>query len=194
MRDCYTDLMQESDEEIKDRNKRVETLDETAFLAYLMAEYKRADLKDFALFHAPKNSEGSRGWDEVLCSVWINGKLEMDSVEYGLDETHRELRTMLPKLEAMLMDDCSMGFSIEDFRGVIFVAASPSVSTRGLKKRVGNHYTTLYMPPWSLDEQSWRVNFLKSSVTSWKKIIPTWEELHATCSKRASPRRKCRTR
>jgi hypothetical protein len=29
MRDYYTDLMQEIDEEIKDRNKRVETLDES---------------------------------------------------------------------------------------------------------------------------------------------------------------------
>jgi hypothetical protein len=173
LRDCYTDLMQEINDENEKRNKRIDSgggrtllleirgsagIGKSAFLAYLMAVMKRSGLKDFALFHAPKvGSEGSGRVNEMLCSVWIDGKLEMDSVLYDLSETRRKLQTLVPKLEAMSMDGCSMGFSIEDFVGVIFVAASPSVSTENLQKALGNNYTTLYMPPWSLDESPpWR--------------------------------------
>jgi hypothetical protein len=182
LRDSYTDLMQEINDEIEKRNKKIDSGDgrtllleirgsagigKSAFLAYLMAGMKRSGLKDFALFHAPK---GSRRVNEVLCSVWIDGKLEMDSDIYGVSKTQVKLQTLVPKLEAMFMDDFSMGFSIEDFDGVIFVAASPSVSTKALGIIFLLHYTCRLGRS---TRQSWRVIFSKSSVTSWKRTIPT---------------------
>ena len=39
------------------------------------------------------------------------------------------------------MDGCSTTISIDDFSGMIYVAASPSVSTENLRKALGNHFT-----------------------------------------------------
>jgi len=163
LRDCYNDLLLEIDQEntVAEGDETASLLIEirgsagigkSAFLALLMAEQKISGLKDFALFHAPKADEVSKGLNEVLCCVWIDGELKMDGMPYGWTDTRRELQSLVPKLEAIFMDGCSMGFSIEDFSGMIYVAASPSVSTKNLRKALGNHYTKLYMPPWSLDE------------------------------------------
>jgi hypothetical protein len=108
-----------------------------------------------------------------MCSVWIDGELKMDGEEYGWEDTRRKLKEHVPRLNVMFMDDCSMDFSTEDFSGVIYVAASPSVSTENLKKALGHHYTKLYMPPWSLKESIAAGDYSESRVTSWRQTMAT---------------------
>jgi hypothetical protein len=131
-----------------------------------MARQRKIGLKDFALFHAPKDAAGSvtTALHQVLCSVWIDGELKMDGEEYGWERTQRELEKHVPNLQAMYMDGCSMNFSTQDFSGMLYVAASPSVSTENLKKARGYRYTKLYMPPWSLNESIAAGDFLKFKI------------------------------
>jgi hypothetical protein len=57
-----------------------------------------------------------------------------------------------------------VNFSTQDFSGMLYVAASPSVSTENLKKARGHRYTKLYMPPWSLNESIAAGDFLKVKI------------------------------
>jgi hypothetical protein len=160
-----------------------------------MAGMRKSGLKNFALFHAPKvGSERSGGVNEVLCSVWIDGELKMDGEEYGLENIHHVLEKKLRELEAMFMDGCSMGFSIEEFDGVIVLAASPSVCTENLQKALGNNYTTLYMPPWSLDEAIVASDFLKVERDIVEENSSHMRGIARYLFEKDSARRKCKTR
>jgi hypothetical protein len=177
LRDCYTHLMTEIDAIIDGYNDENEDnignnrtllleirgsagIGKSTFLGLLMAEYKLAGMKNFALIYAPKviGERSSTGGNKLACFVWIEGTsvMQKGSVE--------QLEPFLNQLTYIFMDGCSVyEVSFQEFAGAIVVAASPSVSTQNLRKNLGNRYTTLYMPPWSLDEAFKAADFLDVS-------------------------------
>lgn len=124
----------------------------SAFLAYVIANMLQVDaISSFAIFY----SEKGQTRDEIKCSVWIKGKLKEDRVRYGDAEFQTKLdKTYLKQLEGLFMDGCSVGFQLQDFSGFAIAAVSPSVSTQGLRNKLGatRSYTILNMPCWTRSE------------------------------------------
>lgn len=120
-------------------------------------ELRDGDIKNFALFHAPKVLEDENRAcpiNDVTCSVWIDGELRMDGAKYGHEKTQLEVDKWMKQLDLVYMDGCSMPINIYDLSGLIVVAAPPSVSTKGLRKSLPGKYTIFHMPPWSKKEYS----------------------------------------
>ena len=74
---------------------------------------------------------------------------KMKGDRYG-DINDDELDSYVGQLDTLFMDGCSMPH--HNFVGAIVVAASPSVSTEGLRKGISFKNGILYIPPWSEKE------------------------------------------
>ena len=168
LRKCYKELNEEIQKELAAwiepqvangvlRPRLVEIrgssgIGKSVFLAYLIAVYmQQGEMANFAIFHSNKAGKSVPDLDDVLCSLYIDGEKVMDKQRYGLDETRLKLDSHVVKLDALFMDGCSMSFSLEQFYGIVFVAASPSVYTKNLRDALA-FYRTLCMPTWSRKE------------------------------------------
>eukprot|EP00978_Attheya_sp_CCMP212_P043272 scaffold279473_cov59-Attheya_sp.AAC.3 len=65
-------------------------------------------------------------------------------------DVRSDLRKQLPILDLIVMDGCSMPFSLEIFNGTVLVAASPSLFVKNLEDAIMDQ-CILTMPP--LEEQ-----------------------------------------
>lgn len=168
-RQCHKELMEEIRKEGKawdkgDCMRMVEVrgssgIGKSAFLAYIIAHMRlHGKLQSFAIFHSGKDLNyggGSNPLDDVRCSVWIEGLLEIDKQLYAnVAMRQRIIHELLPKLGAIFMDGCSPTLGLEGFTGFLVIAASPSVTTEGYRKLLDAKlaWEVLYMPPWTLDE------------------------------------------
>ena len=151
-RECYSELLADIGKAVDEKwggkigSYLVEIrgsagIGKSAFLALTMAIELQGGMKNFSLLHAPKTLEDKAyPISEVRCSVWINGELKMDGAKYRLEKTQIELDSLWNKLDIIYMDGCSMPIKMDDFSGLILVAAPPSVDTKGLRKSLPGNY------------------------------------------------------
>ena len=161
-RSCYRKIMREVRNEMKlwasTGSMRIVAVrgsagvGKSAFLAYTIATMRRDHkLKDFAVFYSGKANKTS----DIKFSVWDGGELVMEKELYGNPTALKTfLDQYLPKMSALFMDGCTTTFSLDEFRGMIIVAAPPSVTTRDLQAEIDARlgFVTLYMPPWTKAE------------------------------------------
>lgn len=132
----------------------------SAFLAYIIAHMRlHCDAQTFVIFHSRKdqNNNDGRGSslnDDIRCSVWINGELKIDKKLYSNVEMRERIIEYMPKFGAIFMDGCSPTIGLQGFTGLLVIAASPSVTTEGLRQMLAANraWAVLSMPPWTLDE------------------------------------------
>jgi hypothetical protein len=121
----------------------------STFLGYFVVRMKKI-FANIAICYAPQNAKSATGvldWNEIQCVVFDEGE---KIVEGGYSDVARELIGKLPRLDFIIMDGCSMPFSLERFTGTVLVAAPPSLFVKNLKNAIIDH-CTLTMPP--LEEQ-----------------------------------------
>jgi hypothetical protein len=179
VRQCYKDLLVEIEVEsnawLKQKclvSRLVQLrgsagIGKSAFLAYIIAIFRKCKMESFAVFHSAKTGKVAQNLSEVKCSVWVKDKQVMNSLLYGKGSTRSALEEHLPKLDYLFMDGCSTSFSLESFTGIVFVAAPPSVYTKNLEDgmRPGQS-VMLIMPPWSLEEMTSLLKMLKENQDS----------------------------
>jgi hypothetical protein len=81
--------------------------------------------------------------------MWIDGNLVASNLPFN--EIRVLLELHMRSLEVIIMDGCSMTFSLEEFDGLVLVAASPCLYTRNLRQAILRN-VVLYMPTWSMAE------------------------------------------
>lgn len=121
----------------------------SVFLAYAIATYRQSNLENMALFHAQpflKSSTGRIFMDEIVCSVWLGGKRIINGDYKTVRQTVKE---NLSKVDMIVMDGCSMHIDLSDagFKGLILVAASPSLYVKNLQDGIPTNHFSFTMPP-----------------------------------------------
>ena len=156
VRQCYVDLKNIFEAEVKafvEEDGRPHTrlveirgssgVGKSAFLAYLLAVLRKGGMENVAIFHSAKNS------DTISGSIWIGGQGLCRNCPWS--EIRPLLQSHMHNLEYLIMDGCSVTFSLENFEGIVLLAASPSVCTRRLRKTILIN-VVLNMPTWSKTE------------------------------------------
>jgi hypothetical protein len=164
-RSCYEDIVQAIVMKFKKNRKRDRDRDQkrsmlfiirgslgigkSTFLAYFIVRLRNI-FANIAICYAPINSLSANGVpdkNEIRCVVFVEGE---KIVEGRYSDVKRELVGKLPSIDLIIMDGCSMPFSLEGFTGTVLVAASPSLFVRNLKNSIIDQ-SILTMPP--LEEQ-----------------------------------------
>ena len=123
----------------------------STFLAYFMGRVRSVRrLSNVAVFYSSKSSKTITG--ETTCYVMLNGKTVVEG-SYG--DVRNNLVTVLPKMDLLIMDGCSMPFDLSGFTGTLVVAGSPSLYVKNLIDAIIDHYM-LTMPP-LLDEEAFEI-------------------------------------
>lgn len=75
---------------------------------------------------------------EIECSIWSEGELEKDKERMSIYDVRKLLvfQGGMKKLSHIFADGCAPSLNLEDFEGVVIVAASPSASTNTLRKQI----------------------------------------------------------
>lgn len=165
VRECYNDLSDEIFHVWKERQTAWEGkkramlfvisgssgIGKSTFLSFWITRMKHF-FPTIAVCYAPKTAKtkfGTPTSDEVKCIIWKDGKIDVEGMYAIVKE---ELRRQLPNLDLIVMDGCSMAFvDVEVFKGVVIVAASPSLYVKNLKDAIFCHYD-FTMPPIEQDE------------------------------------------
>lgn len=127
----------------------------STFLSFWITRMKQF-FPTIAICYAPKSAKTKNGTptsDVVKCVIWKDGKIDVDGTYRIVEE---ELESQLPNLDLIVMDGCSMQFvDVEVFKGVVIVAALPSLYVKNLKDAIFWHYD-FTMPPIE-DEEAFEI-------------------------------------
>jgi hypothetical protein len=105
----------------------------STFLAYGLVRLRNHFGKGkIILCHAQKAAK-SNELDSVQCRVWENGKLALSGRFRAVQD---QLNAHLPTTILIVMDGCAVPLDLENYKGTILMAASPSLYIKNIENAV----------------------------------------------------------
>ena len=123
----------------------------SVFLGYLLAMCRLGGTKNFAIFHAGKDTKSGSGavdFSEVDCSLWLDGTI---AIKGKFADVKGDIRKSLSKVSLIILDGCSLPLGFQGFRGLVVLSASPSQYVKNLQDHIQDH-VAFTMPSVPFDE------------------------------------------
>jgi hypothetical protein len=115
----------------------------STFLGYVISRY-RTVMPNIVIFHAPKIAKMGYKIDvsAVVVSIWIEGK---EKCRGKYSQLAPQVEEIMASINLIVMDGCSVPLDLEGFKGMILVAASPSLYVKNIMDEIFDH-VLLTMP------------------------------------------------
>jgi hypothetical protein len=115
----------------------------STFLGYAISRYRKV-MPNIVIFHAPKIAKVGYKIDvsAVAVSIWIQGK---EKCRGKYSQLSPQVEEMMASISLIVMDGCSVPLKLDGFKGMIIVAASPSLYVKNIMDAIFDH-VLLTMP------------------------------------------------